>query len=108
MRDTVQQFFNDIKRRIFSMKYKNAKDVLPPELLADLQRHITGELLYIPQREGEKLRWGQLSGTRLEIKERNDAIRDAYKSGAPLLQLAKEHCLSEASIKKIVYTKQMG
>jgi Mor family transcriptional regulator len=90
------------------MRYKNARDILPPELLEALQRHITGELLYIPQREGEKLRWGQLSGTRREVKERNDAIRREFRGGASLLELAKAHCLSEASIKKIVYSKQTG
>ena len=108
MIDSSEKLFINIKWRVYYVKYRNAKDILPPELLELLQRHVTGGLLYIPQKEGEKLRWGQLSGTRREVRERNAAIKNEYKNGASLYELANAYCLSESSIKKIIYDKRTG
>lgn len=39
------------------MKYENAKDVLPKELLEELKKYAAGKLLYVPL--GDKKRnWG--------------------------------------------------
>lgn len=42
------------------MKYKNAAEILPSELLREIQGYIEGELLYIPRSEA-KQGWGALS-----------------------------------------------
>ena len=85
------------------MKYVNAKDVLPPEILSEIQKHTNGALIYIPKTD--KIGWGQLSGARAEVFSRNKNIVADYQSGTSIYELMKEYCLSEASIRKIVYSK---
>ena len=85
------------------MKYVNAKDVLPPEVLREVQKYTTGSLIYIPKTD--KLAWGQLSGARAEVSTRNQDISAAYRGGASIPELMDMYCLSEASIRKIVYRK---
>ncbi len=90
------------------MNYTNAKDVLPPNLLAELQKYVTGALLYIPIPETSgKTAWGQLSGTREQLRQRNIAILREYQSGSSMAALAEKYYLSEESIRKIVYTKKV-
>ncbi len=33
------------------MKYENANNILPPELIRQIQKYAAGKLLYIPQKE---------------------------------------------------------
>lgn len=40
------------------MKYKNAKDVFPPNLLKQIQKYVAGELIYIPA-GGKRKSWGR-------------------------------------------------
>lgn len=61
------------------MKYKNAKEILPDKLLAELQQYISGETLYVPNIETKKL-WGESSGARSFYKQRNEKIREEYKT----------------------------
>lgn len=83
------------------MQYRNAADVLPKELLAEVLRYAKGELLYIPS-IGEKKSWGEESGSRQFYKKRNEEIKNQYASGVSMRQLALEFHLSVDSIKKIV------
>jgi Mor family transcriptional regulator len=87
------------------LKYLNAKDVLPPDLLAEVQKHIGGAIVYIPQKREKRANWGQLSGIREELRTRNQSILSCYKSGVSVDELMDEYCLSEASIRKIIYSK---
>lgn len=56
------------------MKYVNAAEVLPDQLLKELQRHTDGEVLYIPKASGRK-EWGTVSGSRMFYQERNEEIK---------------------------------
>jgi len=85
------------------LKYVNAKDVLPPDVLSEVQKYTCGALIYVPQTD--KIGWGQLSGARAEIYMRNQHIVADYQSGTSIYELTKQYCLSEASIRKIVYNK---
>eukprot|EP00828_Plagiopyla_frontata_P034848 TRINITY_DN45448_c0_g1_i1.p4 TRINITY_DN45448_c0_g1~~TRINITY_DN45448_c0_g1_i1.p4 ORF type:complete len:102 (+),score=9.00 TRINITY_DN45448_c0_g1_i1:223-528(+) len=82
--------------------YKNGKDILPKELLRELQKYIQGENIYIPKKE-ERKRWGENNGTRIAIKKRNLDIYNLYKEGTKISTLAQEYSLSEDSIRKIVF-----
>ncbi len=87
------------------MKYENAKDVLPAELLKALQQHASGKLLYVPVDE-DKRPWGEGSGYREKLRKRNQMIRNKYTNGTTVSELADEYFLSLDSVKKIIYGKQ--
>ena len=83
------------------MKYINAAEVLPKDLLNEILNYVDGELLYIPS-SGEKKKWGINSGAREYYQKRNKEIRNQYKNGMLIGDIAKMHCLSYDSIRKIV------
>ena len=84
------------------MKYKNAQDILPDRLLKELQQYVSGETIYIPNRDSKK-EWGSVSGARSFYKQRNESIRQQHRQGKTLEELAEEFNLSIDSIRKIVY-----
>lgn len=86
------------------MKYVNANNVLPEKLITEIQKYVQGETLYIPKKEYRE--WGTLSGGRRKLDRRNAAIRDAFRSGCSIQQLAEEYYLSTETIKKIVYSNK--
>ena len=89
------------------MKYLNARDVLPPDILTEIQKYLCGELIYIPKRDNEKAGWGQINGTRTEVHTRNVNIAEAYRGGASVNELMDRYYLSEASIRKIIYNNKI-
>ena len=89
------------------MKYVNAKDVLPPNLLHEVQKYLCGELIYVPKKDNEKAGWGQVSGTRSLVNTRNTGIIKAYENGKSVYELMEHYCLSEASIRKIIYSRKI-
>lgn len=50
------------------MKYINAAEILPENLLKELQAYADGELLYIPK-ISTKREWGAASGSRLFLSD---------------------------------------
>lgn len=87
------------------MKYENAKDVLPPDLLREVQKYCAGRLLYIPTGT-EKRSWGEASGYREKLNKRNHMICNRYNNGSTISELADTYFLSIDSIKKIIYSKK--
>lgn len=87
------------------MAYKKATDVLPTQLLEEVQRYVGGELLYIPKPDSQKLGWGRLSGAREQIRKRNEKMIRDYLGGKSVSELSMEYFLSEDTIRKIVYGK---
>lgn len=84
------------------MKYKNAYDILPDELLREVQKYISGEALYIPK-EKERRKWGESSGAKNFFSQRNEEIRNKFFQKVSIEKLAEEYCLSTETIRKIVY-----
>lgn len=84
------------------MAYKNARDILPRELIEEIQKYIDGDLLYIPTKS-DKTEWGHRNGARQKYAERNHAIREQYRERVSIEELARRYFLSTDSIKKIVY-----
>ena len=84
------------------MSYVNGKDVLPPGLLEELQGYIQGELLYIPRKTEQRVRWGENSGSRQEIASRNEEIFSSHRSGSSISELQMKYHLSEESLRKII------
>ena len=84
------------------MKYKKASDILPDELLREVQQYIEGESLYIPKGK-ERKKWGEISGGRRFFLQRNEEIRNKFFHKISIEQLAEEYNLSYETIRKIVY-----
>lgn len=84
------------------MKYRNASDILPDELLKEIQKYASGETLYIPSTV-ERRCWGNSTGANTFYKERNDEIRNKFFHKTSIDALAEEYCLSTETIRKIVY-----
>ncbi len=85
------------------MNYRNGKDVLPTELLKELQKYIQGELIYIPKQNEGRAAWGEMNGTRVLIDKRNREIYRLYKTGTDIDSLVEAYNLSEDSIRKIIF-----
>ncbi len=84
------------------MKYRNASDILPDELLKEIQKYTSGEAIYIPSNT-ERKKWGHDSGARTFYNQRNDKIRDKFSLKISIDELADEYNLSVETIRKIVY-----
>ena len=84
------------------MKYEKAQDVLPKDIIELIQEYMDGGYLYIPRKFENKRSWGESSGSKLEIRERNIEIYNKYKEGILVKQLAKEYYLSQSSIRRII------
>lgn len=86
------------------MSYKKAEDVLPRELLHAVQQYIDGEYMYIPRKTAHKLPWGANTETKQHIQARNREILVRRLAGCSVGDLAKQYCLSEKAIYKILNT----
>ncbi|ASK60770.1 hypothetical protein CFK37_00385 [Virgibacillus phasianinus] len=86
------------------MSYVKAINILPEELIKELQKYVDGETLYIPKKHYQK--WGTRSGGRKAIDERNASMKDDFKRGKTIGQLADDYFLSPETVKKIVYVKK--
>lgn len=82
------------------MKYQNAGEILPPELLDKLQDYVQGGYLYIPQRDED--RSTAPTGYQVELQKRNRHIYEKYLSGLSGSQLAALYHLSRSSIRRIL------
>ena len=89
------------------MSYTNAEEVLPPDLLNEVQKYVQGEQIYIPRHGDTRLGWGVKNGTRRMLESRNLEIRKMKRDGWSILELADRFNLSPDSIRKILYTKRV-
>lgn len=87
------------------MKYVNAKILLPDGLVKELQEYIQGGYIYVPAIQEKQKQWGELSGYRKELQERNKSIVAEYRSGVSIEELADKYFLSIYAIRKIIYQK---
>lgn len=82
--------------------YLKAQDVLPEDLLAEIQKYVQGVELYIPKRPEARLGWGELNGTRQQICKRNREIAARYRRGESIPSLMERYHLGYDSIRKII------
>jgi len=87
------------------MKYENGGDIFPEQLLKQIQKYVSGKPVYIPAGD-IKRHWGETSGYKHYLLERNRDIRNKFNSGTSIEVLADEYYLSYESIKKIAYSKK--
>ena len=84
------------------MRYTNATQILPPELLAQIQEYADGTFLYIPRKDVNKRPWGTLTSTRQELVKRNFEIYVNYLNGTTVAALAEQFFLSPKTICRII------
>jgi len=84
------------------MRYRNASEILPDELLKEIQKYVSGDALYIPQKK-ERKKWGECSGARSFYEKRNEEIFSKFNNGSNIEKLADLYNLSVETIRKIVY-----
>ena len=68
------------------MKYINAKNLLPAD-------------------QAQQKRWGEASGYRQELQQRNLQIVEEFQNGTSMEALAEKYFLSVSAIRKIIYQK---
>ena len=84
------------------MKYRNAKDCLPEELLEEIMEYVEGTYIYIPKKEENKKQWGNETAFRREMELRNQKIYEHFLIGMSYGEIAEMYHLSEKSIRRIV------
>ena len=84
------------------MSYIKAENILPEELIRQIQEYIDGVYIYIPRKPGTRQAWGQKTAYKAELKTRNDRIRKDYAAGESIPALSRSYHLSEKSIRRIL------
>lgn len=83
------------------MKYRNAKDVLPNNLIELLQEYFQGGYLYIPKKE-ERVSGKARTEYKTELTKRDQHIFLKYLEGWPNKKLGSLYHLSDPSIRRII------
>ena len=87
------------------MKYFNARAILPDALVKELQQYVQGGYIYVPIEQEQQKRWGEVSGYRQELAQRNRQIKEEYQSGVSMECLSEKYSLSLYAVRKIIYQK---
>lgn len=85
------------------MSYINAEEVLPKNLIDEIQKYIDGQLMYIPRKNENVLSWGEKNGTKVKLAERNQMIVNRFYSGETITELSQAYYLSEKRIQGIIH-----
>ena len=84
------------------MSYIKAEEILPEELIRQIQEYADGVYIYIPRKPGTRRAWGQETDYKAELKIRTDRIRSDYTAGTNVTALSRKYHLSEKSIRRIL------
>lgn len=84
------------------MGYNNAADILPQDLIMQIQEFLDGECIYIPKRPENYKAWGDNTETHYILKARNYEIYHKYRQGYSVNNLAEEYHLSTQGIYKVI------
>ena len=84
------------------MSYIKAEEILPEELIRQIQKYADGVYIYIPRKPGTRHAWGQKTDYKAELKARNDRICNDYAAGLDIAALSRKYHLSEKSIRRIL------
>ncbi|MCH5351886.1 MAG: hypothetical protein J1E06_00205 [Acutalibacter sp.] len=84
------------------MRYARGQDILPANLLTQLQQYIDGAYLYIPRKKENRLNWGERTHSKEETAARNRAIFLDAEAGADISALAETYFLAEKTVRRIL------
>lgn len=86
------------------MKYVNANDILPEEVLSVIQKYYQGGYLYIPKENFNKAK--RQTDYKIELEKRNQHIYLKHLEGRANRQLGNIYHLSESSIRRIIFSER--
>lgn len=87
------------------MSYIKAEEILPRELIEQIQCYVDGAYIYIPRKPGFRRAWGQETAYKTELYQRNQQIHTDFKHGKSVAELCEQYHLSEKSIRRILQNK---
>lgn len=88
------------------MSYANARDIFPNDILKVIQDYVDGEYIYIPKKDENKIAWGELTQSKLELMTRNNNIYEDYLAGMSVQNLSERYYLSPKTIQRIISQKK--
>lgn len=86
------------------MAYQNAFELLPEEIVKEIQKYVNGTILYIPKKPQERLPWGSKTASKEMLMQRNQQIYQEYLMGKSTRELADNYYLDIKSIQRIIRT----
>lgn len=89
------------------MDYQNLTDLLPKELIEQLQKYVEGKVIYVPKKQINKKHWGENTDTRQVLASRNCQICLDRQNGMTIKQLSEKFFLTEKSIQRILRQEKM-
>lgn len=84
------------------MSCQSGKNLLPKELLEQIQEYVDGRVIYIPKKREHKKHWGEGTDTKRLLTSRNNQICLDFQNGMSARQLSEKYFLSEKSIQRIL------
>ena len=84
------------------MSYQNAIDILPVEIIEEIQKYMDGGTIYIPKKTSEKLPWGTKTETKQKLSLRNLMIYHEFIVGITCQELSQKYFLDIKSIQRII------
>ena len=89
------------------MGYIRAEEILPVEIIEQIQKYVDGANIYIPRKQGHRQEWGAKTAYKCELQTRNQLIYKDFLAGMTVDELAEIYCLSEKSIQRIIRQQKL-
>jgi Mor family transcriptional regulator len=84
------------------MRYLKAQNILNEDMVEAIQQYIDGVYLYIPRKGENKKPWGETSGIKQELMDRNRKIYNEFMTGKSINSIAENYYLTEHTIRRII------
>jgi Mor family transcriptional regulator len=89
------------------MDCQNSTNILPKELIEQIQKYVDGKVIYIPKKQINKKQWGENTDTKQVLASRNSQIYSDRQNGMTIKQLSEKYFLTEKSIQRILRQEKM-
>lgn len=90
------------------MGYIRAEEILPVEIIEQIQKYVDGANIYIPRKQEHRQEWGAKTAYKCELQNRNQLIYKAFLAGKTVNELAETYYLSEKSIQRIIRQQKLS
>ena len=84
------------------MSYINIYDVLPKEIVEQIQEYVDGVKVYIPKKADNHKSWGSNTDTKQLVSSRNHQIRLEHQNGLTVSELAHDNRLNNTKAPKLL------